>query len=387
MTAPDPRTWHDASHPELRDGPPWVMAEMMAAQADLAVPILSGSATGPTAEAVRRAVRDGEPVVVCGCGTSWHAAQGIAALLDEALVAEGSAPGRVEAREAFEAAQEPRRGGVLIAVSHGGGTSATVEALATAGLAGTTTVVITAARDAAVTAEADHVVATPREDRSWCHTIGYTSPLLAGAALAADLRGTRVDSGAVEERMAALAALADQAGPVAGALGDVRQLIVVGSGLDAVTAQELMLKVEEGVHLPTAMRLLETFLHGHLPACDERTGLVLLSLDAHAAPARAARGATLLRAAARVGLRTAAVVNAETDAILGAAPTSAGRIVLPAEPSLTGRLATLVDGALAAQHLTLALVHEAGTNPDLIRREEAAYRHAASLAATGTIDG
>jgi hypothetical protein len=44
----------------------------------------------------------------------------------------------------------------------------------------------------------------------------------------------------------------------------------------------------------------------------------------------------------------------------------------------------LVDGALAAQHLTLALAHEAGTNPDLIRREEDPYREAAALARTGT---
>jgi fructoselysine-6-P-deglycase FrlB-like protein len=360
------------------------MAEMLAVQADLAVPILSGSSTGAVTKAIVRAADAGAPVVVCGCGTSEHAAQGIAALLDGALRAGGVRSGAVEARESFEAALDPRSGGVTIGVSHAGATAATMHALAVAGQAGATTVAITALRDGAVTAEVDHVIATPLEDRSWCHTVGYTSPLLVGAAIAADLRGGRVDASAVEARMVALARLEGPAAELAAALTGVRQLIVVGSGIDAVTARELSLKVEEAVHLPTAMRSLETFLHGHLPACDAETGLVLIAAEVHAAAARAARGATLLRAAARVGVRTAAIVSGEGHEVLGAAPTSAGRIVLPALPAVDGPLGVLVDGALAAQHLTLALAHAAGTNPDLIRREEDSYREAAALARTGT---
>jgi glutamine---fructose-6-phosphate transaminase (isomerizing) len=42
--------------------------------------------------------------------------------------------------------------------------------------------------------------------------------------------------------------------------------------------------------------------------------------------------------------------------------------------------ACLLGGAGALQALTLALVHARGTNPDLIRREEAAYRRAADVA-------
>jgi hypothetical protein len=44
--------------------------------------------------------------------------------------------------------------------------------------------------------------------------------------------------------------------------------------------------------------------------------------------------------------------------------------------------AALLGGALAAQLLTLELVMAAGTNPDLIRREEEAYRAAAEAAST-----
>jgi hypothetical protein len=44
--------------------------------------------------------------------------------------------------------------------------------------------------------------------------------------------------------------------------------------------------------------------------------------------------------------------------------------------------AALLAGAMAAQLLTLELVLAAGTNPDLIRREEEPYRAAAAAAST-----
>ena len=72
-------------------------------------------------------------------------------------------------------------------------------------------------------------------------------------------------------------------------LANVDRLIVVGSGADRTAARELVLKVEEGTHLPAAMRDLETMLHGHLAGIDDRTGVVLVLTGASAA--RGARGA------------------------------------------------------------------------------------------------
>src|ERR671931_532494 len=72
---------------------------------------------------VRAAAAAGEPVLLVGCGTSEHAAQGGAEMLREAL----GTPA-VGARDAFEAALDPQAGGVLIAISHEGGTKATLEA-------------------------------------------------------------------------------------------------------------------------------------------------------------------------------------------------------------------------------------------------------------------
>src|SRR5262245_38788168 len=99
--------------PELRDGPPWAMEEMILAEPGLVEPIL---ASPPAAEAAE-SIREGGQVVLVGCGTSEHAAMAGAALLG------------ARSRDAFEASLDPQDGGVLIAISHEGGTAATLAAL------------------------------------------------------------------------------------------------------------------------------------------------------------------------------------------------------------------------------------------------------------------
>src|SRR5262245_55298832 len=178
--------WHTDDFPELRDGPPWLMEEMIAAEPGLAAPILALRAEG-VGESVRAAAGARQPVVVTGCGTSEHAALAVAAQLDEALRSVGEPAGWPEPRQAFEAALDPRPGGVLIGVSHEGATVPTVAALQAASGLGAATAAITAKADGVIAEAADHVLATPLTDRSWCHTVGYVSPILAGAAIAAAL--------------------------------------------------------------------------------------------------------------------------------------------------------------------------------------------------------
>ena len=195
MTADD-RSWLTADYPELRDGPPWVMHDMVLAERDLPAGIVGLPGVEALASAVRAAVEAGEPVVVTGCGTSEHGAQAVTLLLDEALTAAGlAAPGRVESRQAFEAALAPRRGGVCIAISHGGTSTATNEALRAAADAGARTALITAEPAQEAGGLATDVLVTPLADRSWCHTVGYVSPILAGGAIGAALRGERLDAG------------------------------------------------------------------------------------------------------------------------------------------------------------------------------------------------
>ena len=340
--------------PELRPGPPWAMEEMIAAEPGLAAPVLEHPAPAQLAGWLAAAAAAGEPIVTTGCGTSEHAAMAGAAMLDEAL-------GRpaVRARDAFEASLDPQPGGVLIAISHEAGTAATLAAAQAAAANGAQVALVTARPDVAPAGPL--LVPTPLRDTSWCHTVGYVSPLLALYATAAHLAGAAPDAVAAREAMEAVAARRDELRAAARRISASERILAVGSGADEITARELALKIEEGTHVPVTPLGLEKLLHGHLPAADERTGLVLLRIDPRQAADRDARGEAALGAVAELDMPATTIAFTPPAAL----------------PPVAG---TLLTGALALQLLTLELVHALGTNPDLIRREEEPYRAAAAAA-------
>ncbi|HEY8987772.1 MAG TPA: SIS domain-containing protein, partial [Candidatus Limnocylindrales bacterium] len=318
--APDP--WEYLPQPSLRAGPPYHMTDMIAAEPFVAERVLERLAdpqgpAGRLAGAIGQAASSGGSIVVTGCGTSEHAAQGVAVIIREALRAGGlpSGPTAVVAAQAFELALEPPTGGLVIGISHEGGTEATIHALEASGAAGARTALITASAGApaATAASPELVLETVELDRSWCHTIGYLSPLLAGAAIGAHLSGRAVDPAAVRDLLAA--GTQDEAGAerIAAVLADAKTLLTVGSGADRPAARELALKVEEASWLPSAMRDLETFLHGHLPATDASTGLVLILTDRDGRDERLARALDALAAARVIGLRAAAILARDLD--------------------------------------------------------------------------
>jgi glutamine---fructose-6-phosphate transaminase (isomerizing) len=389
-TAPEP--WASLPMPRLREGPPWAMAEMIAAEPALAARIVrrlgtDGSASA-LAGALRAAAESGGQVFVAGCGTSEHAAMGVAAILRDVWGA-GRLPGwGPVAAQAFELAQDPPSRGLVIGISHEGGTGATIDALREARAKGATTALITASAGAPAAAEADVVIATGELDGSWCHTVGYVSPLVAGLATAGTMAGGTPDPSRPGARLAAgieaaHAADADDTRPdatIGRAIAAARHLLVVASGVDRVTARELVLKVEEAAYVPSAMRDLETFLHGHLPATGEDTALVLVLLERAGLPARAARARQALAAAAATGIRSAAILGADAAALIPEFLTPAGRIVVPEAPSMPGAPAALLGAAGPLQLVTLEAAHARGTNPDPIRRDDPAYLRAADLA-------
>src|SRR5262249_4112743 len=130
-------------------------------------------------------------------------------------------------------------------------------------------------------------------------------------------------------------------------LAGCERLLAVGSGVDEVNAREIALKIEEGVHVPTTPPGPEKVLHGHLPAADPRTRVVLPRLDPGQAEERDERARNFENAIAEIGLPVVRIDGLPTGG------TTAG---------------ALVAGALAIQLLTLELAMAAGTNPDLIRR-------------------
>jgi fructoselysine-6-P-deglycase FrlB-like protein len=371
--------WHTDDFPELRAAPPWVMAEMVAAQPGLVAPLLADPQAPSLAQVILDVDESGEPIVVTGCGTSEHGAQAVAELLDAALRLRGARGGRVESRQALEAALDPRAGGLLIAVTHSGSTRATLLAVEAARESGAAAVAITANPAAATNGAFDEALVTPLEDRAWCHTVAYTSAILAGAALAAEIAEVDLDAGAVAARLSRAVAPGNGENEIARSFQGLSILHVIGSGADRITARETALKIEEGARRPAVARDLETLLHGHLVACGPDTGLLVILTDDRGGPRRWRRAALAMEAAARLGMPVAAILSPEAAAAIPQTLITAGRIILPGGADSLPPLHALLGGAAALQRLTLALAAAAGVSPDLIRREEAPYREAAAL--------
>jgi fructoselysine-6-P-deglycase FrlB-like protein len=383
--APDP--WESSGQPSLRDGPPYHMTDMIAAEPFLAGRILERLADGQgpagrLAGLVGQAATAGDPIVVTGCGTSEHGALAVVEILRDAMRAAGmqAGPASVIASQAFELSLDPPFRGLVIGVSHEGGTPATNRALAAASAAGAQTALITASEGSPGAQLVDTVVATHELDHSWCHTVGYLSPILAAAAIGAHLSGRALSIDDVVRLVAAGTRDEAAAERIAGRLADARTLLVIGSGADRPAARELALKVEEASWLPSAMRDLETFLHGHLPATDGSTGLVLFLTDRAARDERIERALQALAAIRVLGVRTAAIVTRGAGDLIGEELTPAGRLLIDESPSLPAAVAATIGSATPLQLLTERLARARGTNPDPIRRDDARYREAAEAA-------
>jgi len=210
-----------ADEPELRDRPPWVMEEMIDAESALPTEISGQGGVPLLTRRISETVSAGAQIVVCGCGTSEHAARAISAIIHEARPT-----ARVVATDAFETRLDPPGDGLLIAISHGATTTATRNAATQAAGRGARVVFITACPDAAP--EAVEVAATPLYDRSWCHTVAYLSPILTcalGAGL--DVSAARA---LIERELAARGRRRADAGVLAGC----DRLLITASGVDEI---------------------------------------------------------------------------------------------------------------------------------------------------------
>jgi glucosamine--fructose-6-phosphate aminotransferase (isomerizing) len=389
--APAPDPWDFLPMPVVREEPPWAMGEMIAAEPALAARIarrvVADGSAAALAGAVRTAAHAGGQVIVTGCGTSEHAAMGVAAILRDGWRRAGL-PGRGPvAAQAFELAQEPPSDGLVIGISHEGGTTATIAAMDAARARGAAVAGISGSAASPAGKAADIVLATVEMDRSWCHTVGYVSPLAASCAVADLLAGAEPQPDALAQRIgggidAAWTGGDDGTRPastIGRAIADAAHLLVVASGVDRVTARELVLKVEEAAWVPSAMRDLETFLHGHLPATGERTALVLVLTTSDALDARTTRAGQALAAAAATGVQAGAILSEAAAARIPAQLTPAGRIVVP-DATDPDAAASLLGAAGPLQLVTLEVAAARGTKPDPIRRDNPVYLRAAELA-------
>jgi glucosamine--fructose-6-phosphate aminotransferase (isomerizing) len=367
---PDP--WVPSEMPRFRSRPPYVMTEMIAAEPALAQRLVrrlrEQGATDGLADAVRRASGKARPIILTGCGTSEHAAMAVAELLTEAL--QPAAGREVRAVPALEAIRRPLADGVLIGVSHEGGTTATNGALEATRAAGGTTALITVGTTSPGMAFADHVLPTGEQDQSWCHTVGYLSPIVTGIVLASKVAGGRIDAAAIH----ALLDVAHDpraAADLAAGLTGVDRVIVTGAGIDFGSARELALKIEEGARLPAEPIELESVLHGHLGAATRWTGLVVVATELGPA-LQAQRLARVLDAARTLSMPTAGLLAEPVSAAVEPGLTSAGRIVLPHTGRVRGAAAALLAPLIPLQLLTERLARARGVDPDTIGREDPA---------------
>jgi glutamine---fructose-6-phosphate transaminase (isomerizing) len=380
---PDP--WQSTSMPSLRSAPPYHMTEMIEAEPGLARRLLTSLAdsSGPAAggaRAVAEAARGGRPIVVTGCGTSEHGALAGIEILGDALRTAGLPTATLRAEQAFELSLDPVSSGLVIGVSHEGGTAATNAALEACRSAGARTALITVTDRAPGAALADVVVTTGELDQGWCHVIGYLAPILAFTAIGAHVSGRAATADSAAELIAHGVAQTAAAEAIAARFADAKQLLVIASGSDRPAGRELVLKVEEGTWLPSAYRDLETFLHGHLPAVDASTALVLILTDRANREERWKRALDLLRAAAALDVRTATILAEPLDRLVPTELTPAGRILVPDAPGLPAPVAALLGSAAPLQLLAERLARARGTNPDPIRRDDPRYRAAAEAA-------
>jgi fructoselysine-6-P-deglycase FrlB-like protein len=378
-----PEPWASTDTPSKRQGPPSHMTDMIAAEPALVGRIVGrlaapDSAAARLADAVRDTLAAGAPVIVTGCGTSEHGAIASAEILREAT---GSP--FVWSAQAFELSLDPPSSGLVIGISHEGATWATNAALTAARAAGARTALVTVSDRSPGAKLADIVVTTEELDQSWCHTVGYVSPIAAAASVAGHLRGQALDPDTALAVVAGgLTGLTmSRALEIAHALSGAERWLVLGSGADRAAGRELTLKVEEGAWMPAAYRDLETFLHGHLAATDVTTAVVAIATDRRAREGRIARLRGALAAARVIGMPTAAIVTTGVDALLPADLTSAGRIVVDEPPDeVPAAVASLLGSATAHQTLTDRLARARGIDPDPIHRDVDRYREAADAA-------
>src|SRR5215213_3151701 len=98
-----------SDEPELRDGPPWAMEEMIRAEAGLPEAIAAGDDARWLAGRIEAHAAGAGPILFTGCGTSEHAARAAHTILRERF------PGaELDVRDAFEARLSPPARGLVV---------------------------------------------------------------------------------------------------------------------------------------------------------------------------------------------------------------------------------------------------------------------------------
>ena len=216
---------------------------------------------------------------------------------------------------------------------------------------------------------------TPLRDRSWCHTVAYASTILAGggASRGRSREATAQDSSPIVETLALRPQIAELAGAAPGRAADPRGRARRRSRHGPrARAQDRGGRAHRRDR--PAARVAPPRAPGRLRRRTRRDWCC-------SPPIRGRRaGATTGWRARRARPQRSASPPWPSAARRRCGPP--GRRRAPRTADRRHRRRRAAAGAVALQLLTLELAHLVGTNPDLIRREQRAYREAAAVAET-----
>lgn len=306
------------------------------------------------------ALDPGRPIVLAGEGTSLHACRVAAAWIDRAS---GGAvrPHAIDSHSlALAAPMRPED--QVVVVSHRGSKQYPGLVLARARRIGATTICVTGEGQPEI--DADHVIRTCADETSGTHTVSYLSALTVLGRLAlsvADEEGATRLGKALEAVPDALDATLALPPPEAAAARLVERtpILIAGSDLDAITADEAALKIKEGAYLWAEGMSAEAAMHGPVAVYNDGGAAIVV------APAGddGGRGEALGRVCAAVGMDVLHCGPGETD--------------LPfVEADAWVRPMTAV---VPLQRLVAEAARLRGSNPDRIRTDEEPWAGAMKL--------
>lgn len=321
---------------------------------------------GADADRLADRIATGRRLFLVGIGTSHHAAR-----VGEFLFRDAGVDAR--AVHAFDLAlygPEPTPDDCVIGVSHRGSKRYTNQAMDRARQAGAATLMISG-EDGARQGSADAILRTVGQEPSSAHTVSYTTAVAALATLAVhtarhrDVTAVASDTflrGDLPAALTAALGTENQLESLARTHAGRRRIWLTGSGPNAVTADEIALKIKETSYLQAEGMSVETLLHG--PFCGvEAEDLFVLITPSGPGRDRTAELAHL------IGELGAACLVVGDESAEGVGPASADRIVVPHVPETLSPLTCVVPLQLFAYHLACTR----GTNPDSFRADDPGF--------------
>ena len=308
----------------------------------------------------RRFLPPARELVVTGCGTSFHAAQ-LGARVLQAAFGPAAAVHAIHAYDLLHGFVLPPDCAVL-GVSHSGATSTTNQALALARRSGAATRGVCGLPGTRLGEVAEEVLVTGSvHDHSWANTMSYTTQLAAFARLA---EATAAEPAVLfPEGLESLPSLVQETlrcetrvRRLAKRVAVHNRVTFLGSGLDEVTALEAALKIRETCSFPASGYHVEQFLHGPFLSLDRRESVIALRSREDSD-----REIEILRGLARTGADVA---------VVGEAPDADLR--LPSAPPFLRPIVSVIP----LQFLAYFVALDRHANPDVMRSGVPRYRPA-----------